>query len=107
MRCDTVTPQGHPEAFKWNELQLRLWNPLSGGVASVKDIMAEMREVWPGPGAAAPAGDAGSVWACPGLAQAALRLEGAAWKEGGVHSLAPQKQWCKSRDLGIRVGYRG
>lgn len=35
---------GGPD-FGWNELQLRLWNPLNGTVASVKDAAAEMREV--------------------------------------------------------------
>lgn len=33
------------QVFVWNELQLRLWNPLSGGIVSVKDVTGELREV--------------------------------------------------------------
>jgi hypothetical protein len=43
---DGQTVVHRPEqSYAWNELQLRLWNPLSGGVVSVKDVTGELREV--------------------------------------------------------------
>lgn len=39
-----------PDFGPWDELQLRLWNPLNGTAASVKDAAAEMREVGAGGG---------------------------------------------------------
>ena len=40
----TATSQSQPD-HDWDELALRMWNPLTGSVASVKDCAAEMREV--------------------------------------------------------------
>lgn len=45
MLCHCFTLQAAAELFNWNVLQLRLWNPLSGSVVSVKDPSGELREV--------------------------------------------------------------
>jgi hypothetical protein len=34
-----------PELLEWDERSLRLWNPLTGGVASISDPTGDMREV--------------------------------------------------------------
>ncbi|KAF5837475.1 hypothetical protein DUNSADRAFT_4277 [Dunaliella salina] len=41
---DPSNPQVKPH-FDWPDVQLRIWNPLTGSVASIKDPTAELREV--------------------------------------------------------------
>uniref|UniRef100_A0A7S3R2T6 C2 domain-containing protein n=1 Tax=Dunaliella tertiolecta TaxID=3047 RepID=A0A7S3R2T6_DUNTE len=41
---DPSNPQVKPH-FDWPDVQLRIWNPLTGSVVSVKDPTAELREV--------------------------------------------------------------
>ena len=42
---DSSNPLLPAPSYDFDEFQLRLWNPLSGGCSSVKDATADLREV--------------------------------------------------------------